>query len=136
VNVDAAYSGEFLSKDIVVDTMYTYGVGPSAQVRAENIVHAVDTTEFDIRMPSSTFHLSTSLRGTFNVYNILAAVCILISQKVEIPQIVDIVKTITPVPGRLESIPNLRGYQIYVDYAHTEDSLKNVLETIHQIQGI
>lgn len=40
------------------------------------------------------------------------------------------------VPGRLEEIPNLRGGKIFVDYAHTEESLRSVLDTVRKIEGV
>jgi UDP-N-acetylmuramoyl-L-alanyl-D-glutamate--2,6-diaminopimelate ligase len=62
VNIDTEYSQWFLSKDIVVDNMITVGFSPSAQYRVENVVHNIDSTEFDVRIPSNTFHLSTQLQ--------------------------------------------------------------------------
>ncbi len=87
-------------------------------------------------MPSNTVSMKTKLRGNFNVYNILAAVSVLVSQKVDIPTIVDAIESVEVIPGRLEEIENTRGLTVFVDYAHTEDSLKNVLETIKQMEGI
>ncbi|MFZ2336903.1 MAG: cyanophycin synthetase [Patescibacteria group bacterium] len=66
--------------------------------------------------------------------NILCAVAILISQKVEIPVIQELIAGFDCVPGRLEEVPNMRGAKIFVDYAHTEASLQSVLETLKQIE--
>ncbi len=134
VNIDSEYASRFLSKDIVVDNMYTVGFSPSAQVRAENVTHTMDATEFDVRIPSNQFHLTTKLQGDFNISNILCAVAILISQKIEIPVIQELIAGFDCVPGRLEEIPNMRWAKIYVDYAHTEASLQSVLETVKQIE--
>ena len=114
--------------------MYTVGFSPSAQVRAENVTHTMDATEFDVRIPSNQFHLTTKLQGDFNISNILCAVAILISQKIEIPVIQELIAGFDCVPGRLEEIPNMRWAKIYVDYAHTEASLQSVLETVKQIE--
>ena len=67
--------------------------------------------------------------------NILAATAVLISQKVSIDTIVKTIAIVGGVPGRLEEVPNMRSAKIFVDYAHTEDSLKNVLETLRGIKG-
>lgn len=134
VNTDSEYSSRFLSKDIVVDNMFTVGFSPSAQVRAENVIHTKDTTEFDVKIPSNYFHLSTQLQWDFNISNILCAVAILISQKIEIEVIQKVISEFKCVPGRLEEVPNMRGAKIYVDYAHTEASLKSVLETLRTIE--
>ncbi len=134
VNIDSEYASRFLSKDIVVDNMFTVGFSPSAQVRAENVTHTISSTEFDVRIPSNQFHLTTKLQWDFNISNILCAVAILISQKIEIPMIQKVIAEFDCVPGRLEEVPNMRGAKIYVDYAHTEASLQSVLETLKQIE--
>jgi UDP-N-acetylmuramoyl-L-alanyl-D-glutamate--2,6-diaminopimelate ligase len=136
VNIDTEYSQWFLSKDIVVDNMITVGFSPSAQYRVENVVHNIDSTEFDVRIPSNTFHLSTQLQWDFNIGNILCAVAVFTSQKIEIKEIQNIVKEFAWVAGRLEEIPNFRSAKIFVDYAHTEESLRSVLETLKKIEGI
>ena len=134
VNIDTEYASHFLSKDIVVDNMMTVWFAPSAQIRAENVSHTAHSTEFDIRMPSNHFHLSTPLQGDFNIGNILCAVAVFVSQKLSVPKIQEIVANFQSVPGRLELIPNLRWAQIFVDYAHTEESLRSVLDTLRKIE--
>lgn len=136
VNIDHEYASEFLSKEIVTDNLYTTGFSSAAQVRAENIVRNNDSTEFDIRIPSNIFHLKTRLFGDFNISNILCAVAVLMSQKVDIADIQRIIADFHTVPGRLEEIPNQKNAKIFVDYAHTEDSLKNVIETVKKIGGV
>jgi UDP-N-acetylmuramoyl-L-alanyl-D-glutamate--2,6-diaminopimelate ligase len=133
VNIDSQYSDRFLSRDIVVDNLYTVGFSPSAQIRAENVTSTEMTTEFDVRIPSNMFHLSSRLPGNFNISNILCAVAILMSQKIDIAMIQSLISEFACVPGRLEEISNNRFAKIYVDYAHTEDSLRSVLETLRQV---
>lgn len=134
INIDSEYASRFLTKDIVVDNMFTVGFSPSAQIRAENVMHKREMTEFDVRIPSNQFHLRTRLQGDFNISNILCAIAVLISQKIEIPMIQDFIAGFESVPGRLEEIPNRRGAKIFVDYAHTEASLQSVLETLRKIE--
>lgn len=135
VNIDTEYSSWFLSKDIVVDNMITVGFSPTAQYRAENVVHTQFSTEFDVKIPSNKFHLSTKLQGDFNIWNILCAVAVFTSQKMDIPIIQQVVNNFGGVAGRLEEIPNFRWAKIFVDYAHTEESLRSVLETLKTIEG-
>ena len=136
VNIDHEYASKFLSKEIVTDVLYTTGFSQGANIRAENIIRGNEMTEFDVRIPSNTFHLRTKLFGDFNIANILSAVAVLMSQKVEIPQIQKIVEKFDKIPGRLEEIPNFKRAKIFVDYAHTEESLRNVLDTVKKIDGI
>ncbi len=132
VNIDSEYADRFLSRDIVVDNLYTVGFSPSAGVRAENISNTEFSTEFDVRIPSNSFHLTSRLPGNFNISNILCAIAILMSQKIDIPTIQSLIAEFACVPGRLEEIANQRWAKIYVDYAHTEDSLRSVLDTLRQ----
>lgn len=134
VNTDSEYASRFLSKDIVVDNIYTFGFSPTAQVRAENASLSATGVSFDVRMASAQFHIDSKLQGEFNIMNILAAISVLISQKVDIATIQEMLRTIGGIPGRLEEIPNMRGAKIFVDYAHTEESLKSVLETLKKIE--
>jgi UDP-N-acetylmuramoyl-L-alanyl-D-glutamate--2,6-diaminopimelate ligase len=133
VNIDSEYSDRFLTRDIVVDNLYTVGFSPSAQIRAENVISTEMTTEFDVKIPSNQFHLSSRLPGNFNISNILCAVAILMSQKIDIPIIQSLIAEFACVPGRLEEVHNTRGAKIYIDYAHTEDSLRSVLSTLCQL---
>ena len=134
VNIDSEYYDRFLSKDIVVDNLYTVGFSPSAQIRAENVVNTELATEFDVRISNNLFHLIFKLPGNFNISNILCAVAILMSQKIDIPTIQSVIAEFACVPGRLEEVSNTHGAKIYVDYAHTEDSLRNVLDTLRQVK--
>ncbi len=135
INIDSDYASMFLSEP-TPDTMYSYGMAANAQIRPQNIHYLKHGTEFEIKMPSNIVAIKTKLRGKFNVSNILAAVSVLISQKIDIPTIVAAIESVEVIPGRLEEIENNRGLTIFVDYAHTEDSLRNVLETLKQMEGI
>ena len=130
VNMDSPYSQEFINKDIVVDNMYTFWLQRWAQVTAKDIIEKEDGTYFTVKMPSNTFQIHTKLPGEFNVMNILAATCVLVSQQLSVEQIQKAIDVVDSVPWRMEMIPNNRWIDIFVDYAHTEDSLKNVLETL------
>lgn len=136
VNIDSQYADRFLTKDIVVDNMYTIGFAPTAQIRAENIRHTEFATEFDVRIPSNQFHLVSRLPGDFNISNILCAVAVLMSQKIDVKTIQDLIREFACVPGRMEEIANRRQARIFVDYAHTEESLRNVLETVRSMEGV
>lgn len=108
VNVDHVYAENFISRDIVTDNLYTVGISSQASVRAENIVFTDDGTEFEVKIPSDRFHISTKLYGEFNVANILAAIAVMMSQQVDISVIQDTIRNFHAVPGRLEEIPNTR----------------------------
>lgn len=134
INIDSDYASLFLSETF--DTMYSYGMATNAQIRPQKVRYLKEGTEFEIKMPSNTLSIRTKLRGNFNVSNILAAVSVLVSQKIDIPTIIEAIESVEVIPGRLEEIANNRGLTVFVDYAHTEESLRNVLETVKQMEGI
>lgn len=136
VNLDSDYATRFLGGDITPDIMYSYGMAQNAQIRPQNIRYLREGTEFEVRIPSNTFALKTKLHGAFNVSNILAATSVLISQKISISNIVEAIESVNIIPGRLEEISNNLWITVFVDYAHTEDSLKNVLETVRSMEGV
>jgi UDP-N-acetylmuramoyl-L-alanyl-D-glutamate--2,6-diaminopimelate ligase len=74
VNIDNEYASRFLSKDIVVDAMHTYGFSTNASLRADNVVSKGSGIAFDVRMPSNTFRIKSKLQGEFNIMNILSLI--------------------------------------------------------------
>jgi UDP-N-acetylmuramoyl-L-alanyl-D-glutamate--2,6-diaminopimelate ligase len=134
INIDNSYSHIFLNA--IADNIYTYWLNQSAQIRAQNIEYKKDFTKFEIKIPSNTIHVKTKLKWEFNIYNILAATSVLISQKISLDSIIKTIEIVSWIPGRLEEVSNNRGFKIFIDYAHTEESLKSVLETIKKMEWI
>ena len=132
--MDSPYASTFL--ETTADQMYTYGFSASAQIRAQNIQSTDIGMEFDVKIPSNTLHIETRLQGEFNVYNLLAAISALMSQKIPFEKIARTIQLTTGIPGRLEEIFNNNGYKIFVDYAHTEASLQSVLETVKKLRDV
>jgi UDP-N-acetylmuramoyl-L-alanyl-D-glutamate--2,6-diaminopimelate ligase len=89
------------------------------------------TDDADIR--EHTF--ATRLRGRFNVENVLAAVAV--SQLLGVPEeaVQEGIERVPGVPGRFESIDEGQPFAVIVDYAHTPDSLENVLRTARDLSG-
>lgn len=134
VNIDSPYSSNFLK--IIDDVKYTYGLDNTAQVKALNINYNKDYTSFEIKMPSNLIPIKTKLKWEFNVYNILAAFCILISLKIPIDSIKETIFTTNWIPWRLEEVSNNFDFKIFVDYAHTEESLRSVISTIRKMEWV
>lgn len=72
------------------------------------------------------------LSGVFNVYNALAAASITKIHDISNKELTEALKTMKPVPGRMQAVPNNAGLQVFVDYAHTPDALKNILSNIRK----
>ena len=76
----------------------------------------------------------THFIGQFNAYNLLAVYAVAIELGVEKMEVLEVLSHLKPVNGRFESIRSNSGILAIVDYAHTPDALKNVLETLGQIR--
>lgn len=80
-------------------------------------------------------HIQTPLRGTFNIYNLLAAIGVFVALGMKPKQIEESVAIVQGVPGRMEEVKSKEGYSVFIDYAHTPDALEQVLKTLRNIEG-
>lgn len=108
----------------------TYGLEPSAIIRGEKFTLSREGVELTVRFPGGTLPLRSSLLGRPNLYNILAATSVALTLNVPHPAIREGISSLEGVPGRFEKITNSLGINIFVDYAHTDDALRNLLETV------
>jgi UDP-N-acetylmuramoyl-L-alanyl-D-glutamate--2,6-diaminopimelate ligase len=135
VNVDDPYGRRLLKATEVP----CYGFGTSAKdadVRAEDVTLADTYSEFTVVTPDGTLHARTSLIGAFNVSNCLAAATAALAAGIELSAIEKGLNSLTSVPGRFEAIDEGQPFALVVDYAHTPDSLDNVLRAARrQVQS-
>jgi UDP-N-acetylmuramoyl-L-alanyl-D-glutamate--2,6-diaminopimelate ligase len=111
----------------------TYGLSGGAEVTAEDIRLHASGSSFVARTPWGVLDIESCLLGRHNVCNILAAVAVGLCQGFPSQTIQRAVSDTFPIPGRLEFIPSERRYSVVVDYAHTDDALKNVLSALREI---
>ncbi|MFH1655115.1 MAG: UDP-N-acetylmuramoyl-L-alanyl-D-glutamate--2,6-diaminopimelate ligase [Candidatus Omnitrophota bacterium] len=109
-----------------------FGLSRSCEIRASNIRPNLSGSEFQVNAPKKKFMIKTSLIGRHNVYNILAAIAVGFTQELDLDIIRKGIERLYCVPGRLESIHLGQKFQLLVDYAHTEDALKNVLTSLKE----
>jgi UDP-N-acetylmuramoyl-L-alanyl-D-glutamate--2,6-diaminopimelate ligase len=107
----------------------TYGLESDADLRAVD----VETTERGIGFRVDGRRVSSSLRGLFNVYNCLAALGAARAVGIDDDVTVAGLAAVTGVPGRLEAVEEGQGFLVVVDYAHTPDSLENVLTAVRPL---
>jgi UDP-N-acetylmuramoyl-L-alanyl-D-glutamate--2,6-diaminopimelate ligase len=108
-------------RDVVPTT--TYGIDEGADVRATDV--RVDAAGSSFAIEGRPF--STSLRGSFNVSNCLAAIACARVLRVPDAAIARGVAAVRDVPGRMEPVDAGAGPLVMVDYAHTPDSIRSVL---------
>ena len=114
----------------------TYAISRAADVTPGPLSFSLDGLEFDVRMPQGTAHAISRLVGKPNVYNILAAVAVTASLGVPLAAIEAGLKALPGVPGRFEVTSSAADdITVVVDYAHTDDALRNLLETARPLAG-
>lgn len=112
----------------------TYGIENEADLRAEELKLTSEGSMMTLNYKGTKAVAKCPLVGRFNAYNCLAAIGVALSRGLPLDKIVKALETAPPVPGRLEPVPNPLGLKIYVDFAHSDDALKNVLETLKEFK--
>ncbi|MCZ0755531.1 UDP-N-acetylmuramoyl-L-alanyl-D-glutamate--2,6-diaminopimelate ligase [Anoxybacillus sp. J5B_2022] len=130
LNNDDPASAQY--KRMTAATVITYGIETESDIMAKDIDITPSGMAFTLVTPAETVRIQTKLIGRFNVYNILAATAACLVSGVALSSIVEAVEEIAGVPGRFETVDEGQNFTVIVDYAHTPDSLENVLKTIRQ----
>jgi UDP-N-acetylmuramoyl-L-alanyl-D-glutamate--2,6-diaminopimelate ligase len=91
-------------------------------------------TVFDMSLAGNNYQITTNLIGKYNVENLLAAAGLCYAANITPEKIARALNKPLNVPGRLEKVPSGKGFTVIVDYAHTDDALKNVLTNLNEIR--
>lgn len=112
-----------------------YGLSPAADLYAR--IEEIDAsgTRFVLVRGEQSVQVCTPLIGRHNVYNCLAAAAACMSLEVDIGLIAEALGCVERIPGRLERVAVDAPYEVFVDYAHTDDALSNVLKSLRPITG-
>jgi UDP-N-acetylmuramoyl-L-alanyl-D-glutamate--2,6-diaminopimelate ligase len=114
----------------IVKRPVTYAVNRAADVSPGPLNLSLDGVDFDARTPQGTVHVKSALVGRPNVYNILAAVSVTIAMGVPLAAVERGLARLAGVPGRFQrASSSADDIGVVVDYAHTDDALRNLLET-------
>jgi UDP-N-acetylmuramoyl-L-alanyl-D-glutamate--2,6-diaminopimelate ligase len=108
----------------------TYAIDAAADVRPGPLTFTLEGLAFEIRTPRGTLHVSSPLVGRPNAYNILAAAATAMAIDLPFSAIETGISQLENVPGRFQVVSDAADdVRVIVDYAHTDDALKNLLET-------
>jgi UDP-N-acetylmuramoyl-L-alanyl-D-glutamate--2,6-diaminopimelate ligase len=133
INADDDW-GRLLAQSLPGAQVVTFGLKPQATVQAVNLDLSLSGTRFRARTPHGEIEVQSPLLGLFNVRNMLGAIAAAVSLGVEPAAIQKALADFGGVPGRLERVDAGQGFAVVVDYAHTDDALKNLLETVRGLQ--
>jgi murE/murF fusion protein len=114
------------------EAVLAYGCSSDATIRAEDVRVSADGTYFVVHTPRGSRPISLPLAGRYNVSNALAAIGTGIALGLDLPVIEHALANFKHVHGRLELVDVQQLFRVFVDYAHTEDALRNVLTTVSE----
>jgi UDP-N-acetylmuramoyl-L-alanyl-D-glutamate--2,6-diaminopimelate ligase len=131
INLDDPWGRKLL--DVPCPHRLTYGMNSNAQVKVKHLDRRHNGLEGTIVTPAGKVQLASSLVGRANLANILAATAASIAYGIPLEKIEEGLKDLKAVPGRFERIDAGQPFLVVVDYAHTDDALRNVLSTAREL---
>ena len=134
VNIDDRYGEQLLDKIDKNVAVITYGRGARADFRASNPRVEFSGTSYQLEAGGKSYLVRVPLIGRFNVLNSVAALAAANALGISLRDAVLSIGKSSQIPGRLELVPAKRQFQVFVDYAHTPDALRNVLRTLRELE--
>ena len=132
VNADDPYGARLAAE---LDDPVTFALASPADYRGLELQTGLAGSRFTVLTPDERIELRSPLRGRFNVYNVLGAFAAARSLGVSAETCVEAIRTAGQVPGRFEPVEEGQDFAVLVDYAHTPDSLENVLVAARALTG-
>ncbi len=130
VNADDEYGRRLLSE---FKNTSGYGFSKKATFIISDVKLSPEGSDFTVLYRGKIYPIETKLIGKFNVYNIVAAFSILVEMGFKPEDLSKLSTKLNPVRGRMEVIRG-EDFSVLIDYAHTPDALKNVLETLREFK--
>lgn len=130
LNADDLATNELIK--VTAAFVVTYGIETEADIRATDINITSTGTSFTLKTAQEERVVNLKLIGKFSVYNVLAAIAAALCGGVSLDKAIRSIEKVTGVAGRFEPISAGQDFSVIVDYAHTPDSLENVLLTVKE----
>jgi UDP-N-acetylmuramoyl-L-alanyl-D-glutamate--2,6-diaminopimelate ligase len=111
----------------------TFGLAPEADLRASNVVFNQRGASFVVHWEGQSAHFVSPLPGDYNVSNVLCALALAAALGRNPLSLTEALASFGGVPGRMERVEAGQVFPVYVDYAHTDDALRNVLRMLRSI---
>ncbi|MCD6400567.1 MAG: UDP-N-acetylmuramoyl-L-alanyl-D-glutamate--2,6-diaminopimelate ligase [Anaerolineales bacterium] len=114
--------------------IFTYGLNPSADVQAKQIIFSKTGTDFLLEINQNEMKVHLNLLGSYNVSNALAAITVtVLGLGIESEIAIDAIARLKSIPGRMEQINLGQPFNVIVDFAHTPNALKQALISVRQM---
>ena len=132
INIDDEFGSYFVN--VTNGRVLTYGLGIDADFQARNIVYGLDRTAFDLHLRGKfVCHVESPMFGKYNVYNVLAVFAYFYYDGWNCEKIALIIKGLPTVTGRFEKFTTKTGVNVIIDYAHTPDSIYQILTSLNVV---
>ncbi len=128
INVDDLHVSK-IPKMFPNSNIMTYGIDNYCDVLAKDITITNSYVDFRVKISDKNERVKVSIPGRFSVYNSLAAICVAKKLGISSDKVIEILKEIR-VPGRSEMVDNKKEIPIMIDYAHSPESLQNILSAV------
>lgn len=114
----------------------TYGENSGSDVSGQNLKLASEGISFHLSALGKTWPVKSDMTGAYNMYNIMAAVAAAFyGLGLDMPTILEGIRKMQGVPGRMQKIEKGQDFLAIVDFAHTPFALKAALETVNRMKG-
>ncbi len=134
INIDDPY-GMRLTQELEGKRMLRVGGDRPAQVFPREVALDLAGVRARVVTPWGEVAVRSSLAGRFNFQNLLVAVGAALAAGAPREAVEEGIATLSGVPGRLERVDAGQPFAVFVDYAHTDDALKNLLATLRGLGG-
>jgi len=131
INADDVWSGRLL--DVPNPRRITYGLNSAAQVKGRQFSQSLSGLHATVTTPEGSLEIESPLVGRVNLANILAAIATAIGLGIALGKIQEGIAALGAVPGRFERIDEGQPFLVVVDYAHTDDALRNILKAAREL---
>ncbi len=133
VNLDDEH-GNRLAESLRGEHCQTFGFTPGAHFRPENLEISLHGVGFLCTTPKGPVEVNSPLVGLFNVSNLLGAIGASMALGLSPQEAASGVSSLEGVPGRMERVDEGQSFSVIVDYAHTDDALRNLLDTLRSLK--
>ncbi|NMA44004.1 MAG: UDP-N-acetylmuramoyl-L-alanyl-D-glutamate--2,6-diaminopimelate ligase [Oligosphaeraceae bacterium] len=132
VNLDDQW-GKRLATDCQRQNVVTYSLKSAADLQVKDVESNLEGSSFSLQGIQHAWHLRSRLTGLFNVYNLAGAVALAQALGIDQATVQKALSDFAAVPGRMQRIASRKGPAVFVDYAHTDEALRNVLAALRPV---
>lgn len=131
INIDDEYGEKIVNKaNEFKSKLITYGIDNKADIRAEILQITKEFSIVKVIAFNDEFSLRINIPSKIYIYNALAAIACGYALNMDLNSIKLGIESVSGIRGRIEEVKINKDYKVFIDFAHTEDGLKNILNTV------